>query len=818
MQCHYAYPANGYVAGDPIQVDVSPDVTKLDITRADSTTDINSIRSTYFDADAGAGIGQNYTASVHYTPPFSPNSSDYVTCEGCHGPGSRHQGVGPIPYYNPGIDQCGGCHNPSLTSHPFDLTAFKQTSHANPNASPDKYFGQNGVGAEQARGYYPGGTGGLEYKSDGSPVDKSEHIKQCSVCHSPGTKKAHIDSDDLGTPQVACASCHDPHQPSSRNRNQIKEKTPPDTDRPADVAPEFVLNFKPQKANNDASADATSDPGDQFGAKNLLTGTWIRPRLHYDYVQSDYDNNTFLQTYLGYKWQKNTGGLGAGDWLRLSPERLCASCHTKGKFLYDATEDNTAITATHQEDVYTQYRNSGHSDKTATPFRRFSLLNSNTSQRPQYPMDVAYSTGTNYAPNGSGVSFACLQCHHGIGSIDYQKGVQGGRDATLDDSSAAHILWGDCTVTCITCHEPHKNGTGTTANIRVPRYLAYSPEFTPQFTPNATGNWRGGSNTMLDLTPIPAGVGNGIICLFCHQGRFESSWTVWNKIRRADSTYDAGTVNGPDFAYLDASQDSVITAGFTVIQNHDLPTANLLWSKNFWEFIPNGNPANAKIYTNGIPQHQATNCTGCHMYEASPDNTEGGHTWIPRLEACQTTGCHPGLTDFFDVRLTGGYHDYNGDGSTDTTAYKEIGRFANIPISYKVPGSNLIWNDASPDLGGSGLLQLVNRAFFEKGVRIEISSSGSLSFRFWNTTATYNLATPRIEEVAFNVRALYQAQAALYVHNVPYAAQILIDGLEKLDPSYTTNPFTALPFYRTTPVGQTTHPASDNRLLAPANN
>ena len=34
-----------------------------------------------------------------------------VGCEGCHGPGSAHRGVGPIPVPEPGIEDCANCHN-----------------------------------------------------------------------------------------------------------------------------------------------------------------------------------------------------------------------------------------------------------------------------------------------------------------------------------------------------------------------------------------------------------------------------------------------------------------------------------------------------------------------------------------------------------------------------------------------------------------------------------------------------------------------------------------------------------------------------------
>jgi len=71
------------------------------------------------------------------------------------------------------------------------------------------------------------------------------------------------------------------------------------------------------------------------------------------------------------------------------------------------------------------------------------------------------------------------------------------------------VLFGDVTVTCITCHDPHKEVPGQTKNTRRPVMMTdYSTTFiTIQ------------GNLFLDRQPVQLDrTGNATICIFCHQG------------------------------------------------------------------------------------------------------------------------------------------------------------------------------------------------------------------------------------------------------------------------------------------------------------
>jgi len=446
--------------------------------------------------------------------------------------------------------------------------------------------------------------------------------------------------------------------------------------------------------------------------------------------------------------------------MRTNTESLCGTCHTQGKHKFSAwgkKADGTFTDASkaHNSNVYGQYLKSGHADFSGgLAWSEFSAWDYGSSHQVTYPFDMSItgSGGLNslrnkgsitytltQTPNASNAylvtagntsqptlinNFTCNQCHHGLGSIDYQMDRQG--------TSNASVLWGDATVTCVTCHDPHKDGAGS--NIRIPVKLSYNSRFV-----DAAKNVRGGINKFMDGTDIPSGVGKGIICLFCHQGR-ESGLTVYMNVkgRNVDPYTEPNKV--------------ISAAGISFQNPHYLEGGAILWSKNAWEFFFNGVP---QTYTTGNASHQQKNCFGCHMGEASTDNAEGGHTWKPRIETCQA--CHGSITSIISVPASA---DYDGDGLVKTT-YEEIGTLTPDGVGTT----------------GTGLLGQVVAALKTKGIYYNpdvypyFNTSTGGSFTAWTTNTL---------SAAFNLSYVYKAKNALYVHNSKYVVQILQDSLRAL--------------------------------------
>ncbi len=511
----------------------------------------------------------------------------------------------------------------------------------------------------------------------------------------------------------------------------------------------------------------------------------------------------------------------------INTEALCAGCHTQGKLKFTAfgkKADGTTVTdagKTHNKDIYGQYMQSGHRHREAPPWEEFSAFEFQGHQV-IYPFDMSISgsggvgskrnkgnmtynlttpnatnaylsrAGVTSAPQSLNANYACYQCHNGLGSINYQKNVQG--------TPAASVMWGDSTVTCITCHEPHSDPGKTGKNIRKPEQLS--------FNSNLPG---GGFNKFLDGTPIPDNVGDGLICLFCHQGR-ESGLTVYMRMvpatARCPSTTSTGA-NGPVVSKVDPyTNPNDPICYFTSFANpHYLEGGAILWGRNAWEFRGSQLQGNRTgMYTEGNPMHQALNCMGCHMGEASPDNAEGGHTWKPRLETC--LNCHvqsPPVTKFEDINY-GGNADYDGVNGAEPIS-KEIGK---LEFDNGVP-------DGPGNLtGGYGLLKQLADALAAEGIYYRVPNpyfftapdgstlpgEGSPNF---GATGNQGYWTANTLAAAFNLQYCNKAKGGVYFHNAKYVVQILRDSIEAV---------TGVTPAGVRPVTDSDRPATDYKAIA----
>lgn len=568
-------------------------------TKVGSETCTNTCHADTVDI-TGNKIAKVWAATTHTTV-------GNVQCEDCHGPASLHWGVGPIPFPRPQAAQCEVCH--------ADKAGFNDTVHANANpfngsngatfTGPDKFFFQG-----DASNSGPAETQGVpEFTPAGAPVTHAQHIQECSVCHNPNQRFVYnkdgsllkpdpntiFDPNNIQTwqgiqdpPNITCAGCHDGHQTEQRVAVAQRASVQVPIFRKFFVNPTGEQSFVADPSTGNESATATS---------SQLAASIFQPN---GAVQLD--GSVDLTKVVGTNNELNV-------------ERLCAACHTTGKYLYSQQP-------THPNDTYTQWTNSGHGTRNDPAFAEFSanppaytdpdtgVTYAAGGHQSLWPYDMAVSGGQSF--NGPGKvgatasatqnagfggtndNFPCYRCHNGIGSIAFQLNIQG--------TPAAPVIFGDEPETCITCHDPHQNYPGQTLNVRRPVMI----------TNYSTSSITIQGNVFLDNTPVPLDkTGNGTICIFCHQGR-ESGLTLY-------ATKLAAGKN--------------ITGSF--FNPHYLGTGAMLWGVNAYEYAGQSYGANAA--------HQGANCPTCHMGNPTSDNLNGGHTWWPNVASCNVQSCHGGF-------------------------------------------------------------------------------------------------------------------------------------------------------------------------------
>jgi len=146
------------------------------------------------------------------------------------------------------------------------------------------------------------------------------------------------------------------------------------------------------------------------------------------------------------------------------------------------------------------------------------------------------------------------------------------------------------------------------------------------------------------------------------------------------------------------------------------------------------------------------------MSAANADNTEGSHTWRPRVETCQE--CHVNaigqpIANFSDVPASA---DYDGDGTVETV-FNEIG-------------------ELTPDgSSGTGLFGQLISALNAKGI---FYNPNSYPYFFTAAGGQFKAFTTHTLSASFNLAWSYKSGSCVYYHNAKYVVQILQDSLRAL--------------------------------------
>jgi hypothetical protein len=158
-----------------------------------------------------------------------------IGCESCHGGGSAHRGIGPIPYARPDWQQCTACHDhaedvPHADDHGMLASNVGASAHNNAdNLHASTTLCQRCHSAEGAAklAQYTGDADVMHLMDDLDPIDEEEnlHPVTCSACHVPHDDSGRweeviVNNNDLasgdwdpngnGVPDEFdfCTSCH----------------------------------------------------------------------------------------------------------------------------------------------------------------------------------------------------------------------------------------------------------------------------------------------------------------------------------------------------------------------------------------------------------------------------------------------------------------------------------------------------------------------------------------------------------------------------------------------------------------------------------
>lgn len=149
------------------------------------------------------------------------------------------------------------------------------------------------------------------------------------------------------------------------------------------------------------------------------------------------------------------------------------------------------------------------------------------------------------------------------------------------------------------------------------------------------------------------------LCANCHQSR--KNGTSYDKETEA-KTYVRKFTDADDIAaYTTAAvgpNGSIVLdqtgTTDTLVVTFDVPVENVYISST--HAGPHHGPQANTIFGVGgygsgsTSTHTTAGCVACHMGIAG--DTEGGHSWIPNLENCNTAACHDGSATDFDVNGT----------------------------------------------------------------------------------------------------------------------------------------------------------------------
>lgn len=353
------------------------------------------------DKITGESIVSQYNRSKHVT-------ADNAGCEGCHGNGSQHNGIGPIPYPKPDVAICESCHNGTNASK-TSAAKWANSNHAKPyeettNAPCYRCHTSEGAILSNILGY-TGDKDGVLLNNSYRPVlsvDNSTFKMQinCETCHEHGGNLRTVKATDPATGSIVawdpnrnfkvdefdlCTSCHLFY---NYNGSQMIASG---------------KNFNTTAYTNGVSVAVNT-------LKNYHETAWFRtlPTTHYDIPDSG-RGSSHESVIQGYVIRKNS-------------ENPCFDCHGHD-FIANTRPDTTRPTT-----IYTDWAKSAHAGHLyEVKYTAYSSSTYGKRQRNQDKVNYVMQAGVTKT-TGPGWAYynwdhsarqACQRCHTSTGLSNF---------------------------------------------------------------------------------------------------------------------------------------------------------------------------------------------------------------------------------------------------------------------------------------------------------------------------------------------------------------------------------------------------------------
>ena len=366
---------------------------------------------------------------------FTDGRAVVVGCEACHGGGSAHRGIGPLPYTRPGVEQCAQCHNADFP-HGFapegvniaeDFVASPHTNSLNEHVFAEE--GSTDVRARCAKCHSNAGakmfaeidgdydTLSSMLSNDELPVADPGAI-DCATCHQAHQENELLEAATAGRSSEfnTCTNCHQLldddgnkiiayHDPVA-NQYGVDEEIITDT--------HFATPGNFVSANTEDITGYAMDFSDERACRNCHNPHNADNTINHQWAASKHADTTAAGAWAHYNWTEVPGAV-RNDGSVVPPwgdRSACQQCHsTSGIIAYlEANEDGDASDYTPPLDYNANYKpemlhcNGCHSDSLGG-LRDTSAITADYTDAPFTYPDA----------DGSNI---CLACHTGRQSGD----------------------------------------------------------------------------------------------------------------------------------------------------------------------------------------------------------------------------------------------------------------------------------------------------------------------------------------------------------------------------------------------------------------